>query len=281
MRNKAMFPSASLLASLLAALPFCAAAKQQCEHSEARDMKLDLSGVKTVVFEIGAQELTLSASKDAAVSVNARACASEASKLRQLTLTQQRIGDKLVVRTQRELRVSWNSDKHYAYLQVQATLPDNIPVQIKVGSGDAIVSGAASLSVDVGSGDAKASHVRGMVYADVGSGDIELDDIGGLEVVSVGSGDLTARDVRGAARIGSVNSGDLEIARTEGAVRIGSIGSGDARLTDIGGDIDVDDIGSGDLDVDRVRGQLTVLDIGSGSANHRNVAGGVHVPDND
>lgn len=274
MRNKAMFSTAILLA----ALPFCAAAKERCEHSEARDLKLDLSGVKTVVFEVGAQELVLNASKGAAVSVQGRACASDQSKLPQLTLTQQRTGDKLVVRAQREVRVSWNSDKHYAYLQVQATLPDNIPVQVKVGSGDAIVAGVASLSLDVGSGDAKASRVHGMVYADVGSGDIELDDIGGLEVVSVGSGDLIARGVRGTARIGSVNSGDLEIHGTGGAVKLGSIGSGDADLTDIGGNVDVDSIGSGDLDVDRVRGQLTVLNIGSGSAYHRNVAGGVHLP---
>ena len=275
MRNKTMIVPTVLL---LAALSFSASAKERCEHSEARNLKLDLSGVKTVVFDIGAQELVLNASKGAAVSVNAQACASDTALLPQLTLTQERVGEKLVVHAQREARIGWNSEKRYAHLQVRATLPDSIPVQIRLGSGDVVVSGVASLSLDVGSGDGRASHVRGMVHVDVGSGDIALDDIGGLNVISVGSGDLSVRGVRGSARIGSVNSGDLEIIGTEGAVQLGSVGSGDVNLTDIGGNVDVDKIGSGDLEVDRARGHLTVRDIGSGSVNHQAVTGGVKLP---
>ncbi len=275
MRNTAaIFP----VILLLAALPFGASAKRNCEHSETRDLKVDLAGVKTVVFDIGAQDLVLVANDRAAVSVDARACASDTALMSQLTLTQTRVGDKLVVRAQRKALMGWDSGKRYAYLQVRASLPDTFPVQVKVGSGDAVVSGVASLSLDVGSGDAKADRVRGMVYADVGSGDIELDDIGGLNVISVGSGDLTARNVRGDARIGSVGSGDLEISGTQGDVQIGSIGSGDAELADIGGDISVDRVGSGDLDVERARGRLKVDSIGSGSARHRDVAGSVDVP---
>jgi len=277
MRNKAaLFPAILLLA----ALPFGASAQRACQDSETRDLALDLAGIKTVVFEIGAQELVLTASKGAAVSVNAKACASERSLLQQLSLTQHRAGDKLIVRADRDANMSWNSGKRYAYLQVRASLPDTLPVQVKVGSGEAVVSGVASLSLDVGSGDAKASRVRGMVYADVGSGDIELDDIGGLSAISVGSGDLTARSVRGGAKIGSVGSGDLDVSGTEGSVQLGSVGSGDATLTDIGGDITVDRVGSGDLDVERTRGRLTVRKLGSGSLNHRDVAGSIDVPRN-
>lgn len=277
MRNKAaLFPAILLLA----ALPFGASAQRACQDSETRDLALDLAGIKTVVFEIGAQELVLTASKGAAASVNAKACASERSLLQQLSLTQHRAGDKLIFRADRDANMSWNSGKRYAYLQVRASLPDTLPVQVKVGSGEAVVSGVASLSLDVGSGDAKASRVRGMVYADVGSGDIELDDIGGLSAISVGSGDLTARSVRGGAKIGSVGSGDVDVSGTEGSVQLGSVGSGDATLTDIGGDITVDRVGSGDLDVERTRGRLTVRKLGSGSLNHRDVAGSIDVPRN-
>lgn len=277
MRNKtALFP----VILLLAALPLAASAQRACQDSESRDLALDLTGVQTVVFEIDAQELVLTASKDAAVSVNAKACASERSLLQKLNLTQHRVGEKLIVRAERDANMGWNRGKRYAYLQVRASLPDTMPVQVKVGSGDAAVSGVASLSLDVGSGDAKANRVRGMVYAEVGSGDIELDDIGGLNAISVGSGDLTARGVRGSATIGSVGSGDLEVSGTEGALQLGSVGSGDARLTDIGGDITVDRVGSGDLDVERARGRLTVHKLGSGSLNHRDVAGSVDVPRN-
>ena len=278
MRNRtAIFPAILLLS----ALPFAASAQRACQDSEARDLALDLTGVKTVVFEIGAQELVLTASKDAAVSVNAKACASERSLLRQLSLTQQRIGEKLFVRADCDGNISWNSDNRYAYLQVRASLPDTMPVQVNVGSGDAAVSGVASLSLDVGSGDAKASRVRGMVYADVGSGDIELDDIGGLNVISVGSGNLTARSVRGSAKIGSVGSGDLAVSGTEGGVELESVGSGDARLTDIGGDVSVDKVGSGNLDVERTQGRLTVRKLGSGSVNQRAVAGSIDLPRKD
>ncbi len=277
MRNKtALFP----VILLLAALPLAASAQRACQDSESRDLALDLTGVQTVVFEIDAQELVLTASKDAAVSVNAKACASERSLLQKLNLTQHRVGEKLIVRAERDANMGWNRGKRYAYLQVRASLPDTMPVQVKVGSGDAAVSGVASLSLYVGSGDAKANRVRGMVYAEVGSGDIELDDIGGLNAISVGSGDLTARGVRGSATIGSVGSGDLEVSGTEGALQLGSVGSGDARLTDIGGDITVDRVGSGDLDVERARGRLTVHKLGSGSLNHRDVAGSVDVPRN-
>ncbi len=278
MRNRPTILPAILL---LAALPFGANANPRCEHAEARDLKLDLAGVRTVVFDIGAQELVLIANKGAAVSVAAKACASNTALMPQLALTQARVGDKLVVRAHRETRLGWNSDKRYAYLQVRASLPDTLPVQVKVGSGDAVVSGVASLSLDVGSGGAKASGIRGMVHADVGSGDIELDDIGGLTVISIGSGDLVARNVRGASRIGSVGSGDLGISGTEGTVQLGSIGSGDAELSDIGGDIDVDRIGSGDLGVKRTRGHLKVGRIGSGSVNHLAVAGSVDLPSKD
>ena len=277
MRNKtALFP----VILLLAALPLAASAQRACQDSESRDLALDLTGVQTVVFEIDAQELVLTASKDAAVSVNAKACASERSLLQKLNLTQHRVGEKLIVRAERDANMGWNRGKRYAYLQVRASLPDTMPVQVKVGSGDAAVSGVASLSLYVGSGDAKANRVRGMVYAEVGSGDIELDDIGGLNAISVDSGDLTARGVRGSATIGSVGSGDLEVSGTEGALQLGSVGSGDARLTDIGGDITVDRVGSGDLDVERARGRLTVHKLGSGSLNHRDVAGSVDVPRN-
>ncbi len=243
-------------------LPLAAFARDGCEHSRPLDLALDLDGIDTVVFEVGPHDLTLDAAADAASRLQGRACASSEARLDQLSVTQQRIGDHLVVSMEREDNTSIFSlfRSRHAYLELQATLPDDIAVELEVGSGDAAVSGVAELSVDVGSGDAIVRQVPGSVTASVGSGDIELDRIGSLGVGSIGSGDLEGR-------------------RIEGDASIGSIGSGDAELGDIGGNVEVGSIGSGDLDVDTIRGNLRVRSIGSGDVDHTDIDGQVDLPE--
>jgi len=149
------------VASLLL-LPLPALANEpQCTFNEARDRKLDLAGAKAVVFEVNQHDLVLQAGPGAA-QLGGRACASNADWLRELTVTQQKVGDKLVVRLQRDARNTLTiSGSSYAYLDMRGTVPDSILVQLKVGSGDASVTGAHSLSADVGSGDIKLQEIKG------------------------------------------------------------------------------------------------------------------------
>lgn len=272
-----------LSAFMLTALPFASQATDRCEHSASRDADLDLNGVKTVVFDIGPHALTLKGDKQRSGAIKGKACASDQKRLAELVVMQERDGDKLIVRAERNglLRKGSWSGKDYGYLRLAATVPDALAVRLKLGSGDAVVDGVASLSADVGSGDLEVRNVRGTLYADVGSGDIQASDVGALHVVTVGSGDLSARDVRGAARVGEVNSGDLTIANANGRVEIGSIGSGDAMLSNISGDVTVDSIGSGDLQANGIGGDLVVDSVGSGSVGHRNVNGQVRIPKDD
>ncbi|MGO4220469.1 DUF4097 family beta strand repeat-containing protein [Lysobacter sp. TAF61] len=251
---------AAALSLSFSLLPVAHAGTPQCLHTEARNLQLDLAGVKTVVFDIGPHDLIVTATPNARGAVDGKACASDADRLKDLTLTQQRVGDKLMVTAERSDGITFNwSGNHYAYLDLKASVPDNVMVQLKVGSGDAQVKGASALSIDLGSGDVEARDIRGLVTADLNSGDIKLDSIGSLQVLSVGSGDFTAR------RIG------------RGAT-VGSIGSGDVELVDVDGDVSVDRIGSGDLDVRNVRGNLTVHRVGSGSVDHSGVSGRTDVP---
>src|SRR3546814_16000591 len=104
---------------------------------------------------------------------------------------------------------------------------DLVTVQLKVGSGDASVDGARSARIDTGSGDVRATRVRGELAASLGSGDLEASDIGSLDLGSVGSGDAAIRNVRGASRVGSDGSGDVSIRSTQGPVKVGSVCSGD------------------------------------------------------
>lgn len=250
----------------------------RCEHASPRNLSLDLSGVKAVMFEIGANELHVDASPGATAAIEGRACAAEAGLLDRLTLTQERDGDKLIVRARRDDNGLFRIGNQYAYMALRAKVPDDVMVQLDVGSGDAWVTGASALSADVGSGDVEAKRIAGRVTTKVGSGDVTLDDIGALHVLSIGSGDVEAANVRGDAEVGSIGSGDFKLRRAGGNVKIGSIGSGDAELSGIDGNVAIDSIGSGDVDADGVGGNLTLRSVGSGGIDHRGVRGTVDLP---
>ncbi len=269
----------SLLTLLLLAPVAAFAATPECKHSQPRNLDLDLNGVKAVVFDIASNDLTLNASAGAKAALGGKACASDEKYLEQLKLTQHKAGDKLYVTLRRDGSSNNNFffGSNYAYLKLSGSLPDNIMVQLKVGSGDAVVTGASLLSADVGSGDVEARRIRGLVAATVGSGDIILEDIGSLHVVSISSGDLTAGKVRGPAKVGSIGSGDFELNGALGDVEIGSIGSGDANVRGVSGSVRIGSLGSGDVDVRDIRGDLTVSSVGSGSVNQGQVDGRVSV----
>lgn len=266
-------------ALLLLAVPAAAHAQDRpCRESEPRELQLDLAGVRTVMFDIGPNRLRLDAAPGADGRISGRACASSAGRLEELRLTQQRDGDRLLVRAGRDGGGILSFGSSYAYLDLSGRIPDDVLVQLKVGSGDAWLAGAARMSADVGSGDVEATGIRGLATAKVGSGDVVLDDVGALQVLSIGSGDLEARNVRGDVEVGDIGSGDFELRRAGGDVEIGSIGSGDAELEDVAGSVAVGSIGSGDLQVANVRGDLTVRSKGSGSVHHDGVAGALDLP---
>lgn len=262
----------------LALLPGVALADEHCKFSQPQAMDLALAGVKAVVFEVNSHDLRLQASPGARAALSGRACASSQDLLGQLSLTQEKVGDKLVVRLQRESRgLNIGFGSSYAWLDITGTLPDTLLVQLKVGSGDASLSGAQAMSADVGSGDVKARDIKALATAAVGSGDIELDNVGALHVVSVGSGDVRVGGVRGDARVGSIGSGDLELRDVQGNVEIDSIGSGDADIGGVRGTVGLGTLGSGDLRV-RDAGGLRVRHSGSGSIDHSGIRGTVELP---
>jgi hypothetical protein len=272
-----------LLACFLLVSATTAQADARCKLSADRNLTLDLAGAKTVIFDIGPHTLKLEGATGTGGRVLGKACASDAERLADITLTQRREGDRLIVRAERKeglRKLSW-SGNDYGDLTLDATVPNTLAIQVKVGSGEAHIEDVASLTGDVGSGELHAARVRGMFYADVGSGEIAANDVGGLHVVSVGSGDLTANGIGADARVGEVGAGDLVIIGAKGDVSIGSIGSGDTKVENIGGSVVVDRIGSGELDATGVRGGLTVERVGSGSIQHHEIAGHLRIPNKD
>ncbi|MGY1409162.1 MULTISPECIES: DUF4097 family beta strand repeat-containing protein [unclassified Luteimonas] len=267
------------IALALAAVAAPAYADDECRHSAPQNLTLDLAGATTVMFDIGPHKLRVDASASPSGTVSGRACASSADRLDSLTVSQERSGDKLIVRLQREGDLSaLGFGKRYAYLTLEASVPDDVLVQLVVGSGDAWVTGAAAASADVGSGDVELKRIGNRATVKVGSGDVAIDDAGALKVLSIGSGDVEASNLRGDAELGSIGSGDFKLRRSSGSVSIQSVGSGDAELSGIAGDVSVGSIGSGDLDAHDIGGDLSVSSLGSGDIDHRDVRGAVDLP---
>ena len=241
--------------ALIALLCPALAAASDCEHSQDRSLKLDLAGVRTVRIEIGSNDLRLAPSGAAGARFGARACASSPELFEQVTLEQRREGDRLVIVAKREgYTVGWVQAK-YAYLDIDAQLPAGLAYEVKVGSGDAVVSGLGSLLADVGSGDLEVREISGLFEVEVGSGDVLAENVGELRVDSVGSGDLEASGVRGNVLVRDIGSGDVDLRRVGGNVEIASIGSGDADVDDVTGDLRVVEVGSGDVSPSRIGGR--------------------------
>ena len=248
----------SLLAcSALLLLPLSALAADAPNYkfAAARALKLDVAGAKAVVFEVNQHDLKVVASPGGG-QLDGRACASSQEWLEQLVLDQRKVGDKLVVSLRREGRDSGISlGSSYAWLDIRGSVPDNLPLQFKVGSGDASVDNAQSLSVDVGSGDAIVRGTRG-IHAAVGSGDLDIDGGSSLNLLSLGSGDVKVRNIGGDAVTGTVGSGDLKISDVRGNARLDTVGSGDIGFKRVQGNVEVGVVGSGDVDLSDIGGNV-------------------------
>jgi len=270
-----------LFGLILAAVSTTALADHDCKFKAERNLDIDPAGLKALTLVLGSSDAQVEGVAGIKrIEVRGKACASEEEWLKDLTVDQERGGDRVRVTT------SKNRDgthinlfgSSYAYIDLTVRIPVDLPLEVDAGSGDADVGNVASLRFTSGSGDLKAHHVTGDVLVKVGSGDAIIDDIGGLDVERVGSGDIRASNARGDIKVGHVGSGDVTFADVRGSVRIESVGSGDVGVRRTGGDVEIGSIGSGDVTVDGVGGNFIVHSAGSGDLHHHQVTGKVEVP---
>jgi len=246
---------------ILAAVSTTALADHDCKFKAERNLDIDPAGLKALTLVLGSSDAQVEGVAGIKrIEVRGKACASEEEWLKDLTVDQERGGDRVRVTTSKNCDGTHINlfGSSYAYIDLTVRIPVDLALEVDAGSGDADVGNVASLRFTSGSGDLKAHHVTGDVLVKVGSGDAIIDDIGGLEVERVGSGDVTFADVRGSVRIESVGSGDVGVRRTGGDVEIGSIGSGDVTVDGVGGNFIVHSAGSGDLHHHQVTGKVEV-----------------------
>lgn len=262
-------------------LPGLALADQPCEFTAPQNLDLKLAGVHTLELDMGANDLHLAGAKGASdVQARGRACASSQKLLDSMHVTQHREGDRLIIKVEGD--ANWSSSLfggHYAYVNLRVHMPDNLPVVLHTGSGDATLQGIASLTVESGSGDVNLKDIKGAVTASTGSGDLEGSDVGAFNLKSSGSGDVRVHGVHGDAVVGDVGSGDITLGDVAGSVNVDEVGSGDIEVQHVGGSVTVGSIGSGDVDAVDVGGDFTVRSHGSGDIHPREVKGKVNVPE--
>jgi len=242
--------------------PFAAFAAGTCQFEAPRNLQVDLAGVRSVQIDVNSYDLHLIGGADTkGLALVGRACASEKSALDQLTVTQRRDGDQLLIDIGGERsRFGFNpfGGNSSTSLEVTVNMPAKVPVTLRVGSGDADVRGVQELRGTVGSGDLHVRQIAGKFATSVGSGDVDASDVGSLQLGSVGSGDFKVDGVKGDASIGSIGSGDVTLRRVGGSVHADTLGSGDLTVRDVGGDFSLGAKGSGDVEHSGVKGKVSV-----------------------
>ena len=270
-----------LFGLILAAVSTTALADHDCKFKAERNLDIDPAGLKALALVLGSSDAQVEGVAGIKrIEVRGKACASEEEWLKDLTIDQERGGDRVRVTTSKN-RTGTHINlfgSSYSYIDLTVRMPVDLALEVDDGSGDADVSNVASLRFTSGSGDLKAHHVVGDVVVKVGSGDAIIDDIGSLNVERVGSGDIRASNSRGDIKVGHVGSGDVTFADVRGSVRIESVGSGDVGVRRASGDVEIGSIGSGDVTVDGIGGNFIVHSAGSGDLHHHQVTGKVDVP---
>ncbi len=290
------------VASLLG-VSLTAVASDACKFSAPRNAELDAAGLKSLLLQIGPDDLVIHGDPGATkIVVRGTACASNEKWLDEIKLEAVRHGDAARIIAHADdhgIHISLFGDS-YAYLKLDVSVPESLAVKLQEGSGDAHASKLGSLDATVGSGDLKVNGIAGQLALRVGSGDVAASDAGSLHVSAVGSGDVSVDNVHGDATIGSVASGDVKLATVGGSVNVQSVGSGDLEILGVtgnvsvgsvasgdvdvkqaGGNVHAGSVGSGDFDVNGIGGDLSVGSVGSGDVHHNGVKGKVSVPRKD
>jgi len=230
----------SLLSLVVPSVP-ASAWDDWCSVRAPRDATVDAAGAEAlrVVARAGSLRIVGEPGLDKVI-VQGKACASDQQSLETIRLQADRSG--------REVRVivdipeqDWHIFHGGRGLDLEIRVPARLTADVTDASGDAFVSGVASLRMDDRSGGLRIRDIPGEVRVRDGSGELEIERVGSVVVEEDGSGGIQIRDVGGSVRIGKA--------------------------------------GSGGIDVDNVRGDFTVAHVGSGGIHHSRVTGRVDVPE--
>ena len=233
-----------------------------CKYSKQIDQVLDLSDSEDVTIQAKSGDLDVRAGGGREALIRGTVCASKEEWLEQSAVLAKG-GRSAEISVDLPSTSGWSiTGSNYAYIDLVVEVPRDIAVTVKDSSGDAEISGLASLDVTDSSGD------------------LEIRDIGGPVEVRDSSGDIEIEDIRGDVLIADDSSGDIEVERVTGSVVVDNDSSGSIYAADISDDFTVERDSSGDITADGVGGDFTVMRDGSGDIRAKNVNGKVSIPEN-
>ncbi len=248
-----------LVAAAVTAMPL----RADCIGEEKRQAAVNAAGIKSVRI-IGRSGTLLVQGKPGLGQIRAHgtACASSRQLAGDIKLDVRRNGAELTVEALIPEDGAGGSIwpfgiGRYAQLNLTVELPDNLPVVVIDGSGEAWIRNVASANVRDGSGALEISNVRGNLRVVDGSGSMEVRNVSGNVDIEDGSGSIDVIDVGGTVTLDD-GSGSMTIINVRGSVIVESDGSGSIDVSNVGGDFIVRNDGSGSVTHDGVRGQVRI-----------------------
>ena len=251
----------------------------QCEFRAERTGAIDTQGVQKIVLRTGAGDLKVQGRDGARIEAKGDACASSQALVDAVAISVRREGSIAFVESVIPLeKLNKKEREGYAYIDLDITLPANLPVEAEDSSGDAELSGLAALTVRDSSGDLEIERVKGALDVQDSSGEVRIVDVGSLRLQD-SSGDVRIERVAGAVEVVSDSSGDMLVRNVGGRLDIRQDSSGDIRAEDVRGSVFVGVDSSGSIYARNVAGDFTVETDGSGEIEHENVKGRVSTPE--
>jgi hypothetical protein len=258
--NGAWAMKKTILMFALLAAP--AAQAWNCSYEKQIDEVLDLAGSEELVVNAaaGALEIRGGAAEDRAV-IRGTLCVSEEEWLDEGGV-ETRGGRRSEISVVLPDSSGWSlTGNRYAYLDLEIRVPVDTSLDVRDSSGEAKISGVASVRVSDSSGD------------------LHLEDIGGPVSLQDSSGDIDLSDIRGDVTIENDSSGDIDGERITGNVLVEKDSSGGIYFEAVSGDFTVERDSSGDITARDIGGDFTVLRDGSGDIRAVDVQGKVDIPD--
>lgn len=228
-------------AQALLAIPLliaASAARADCDHTAPRRLTANAAGATRVVVTGKAGSLRVAGHRAADVTASGTACTSDRDFLDRINLVARRDGSDLVVEAvipERVMVFGWME----ARLDFEVGVPENLPVVVRDGSGEARIENVASAEIVDGSGELEIRGIRGNLEVTDGSGQIDIRDVGGNVTIDDGSG-------------------SIEVSHVGGSVIVRVDGSGGIDVDDVKGDFIVERDGSGGVDFQRVKGKVSI-----------------------
>ena len=228
-----------------------------CHNTEARHLSAAVSGATRIVIVGAAGSLKVTGQPGAAnVEANGTACASDKDYLKEITLAAHRDGAELrieAVLPGQTFSTGWME----ARLDFEVTVPDNVAIVVRDGSGDTSIASTGPLEVVDGSGSLDIRNVKGGLKVEDGSGDLTIAGVTGDVKIDDGSGSMDVERIGGNVVI-TDGSGSIDVRNVQKSVTIADDGSGGVDVRDVGGNFVVEDKGSGAVSYERVAGRVSV-----------------------